>query len=172
VCYLQVFQIDSVALPHQSEGYLVVKVGALSSNLLVLPSQPLHGLLASLTPLLATRDSMLSLLQRLFCPAILAGILDHLTRGGHQKHREPNIDPCLLTAARQGLHRHIDAGETYIPAIGLFANGNRLDGARNRSAPNTKTVITWESPANRLVEKAAACGGLLLSISLERCQTG
>ena len=115
VCYLQVFQIDGVVLSHQVERHLVVEVGALSSDLLVLlepASAPPYG--GACSPSCdGRRDAEPSSAPVLPCDS--GADSGHLALGGNQKHLEPNIDTSLLTAERQGLYRHVDAGETHVP---------------------------------------------------------
>src|SRR5215469_12651242 len=135
VGHRQVFQIDRVVLPHQEERRLVVEVVPLPTDLLVLLRQELHRFAAAPAALLAARHPALGLLQLPLGSAIMARILDDVALSRDEEHLQPHIDTRLPIGDWQWVHRHIDTGETPVPAIGFLGNRDGFDGAFTRAAP-------------------------------------
>jgi len=132
---LQVFVIDGVVLPEELQCELVMEVSALPPYMLVFASEKLHGFLAALAALLATRYPTLGLGQGLFRLPILARILDARTIRQRSERLQAEINARLPASERQGSARHISTGKANIPPVRLFADRDGLDGALDRPAP-------------------------------------
>jgi hypothetical protein len=145
----QIFEIDHIVLPHQQERRFVVEVGTLPTDLLVLPGEDLHGLAAAIAALHPARHPTLGLLQFPFGPAVVSGILHHVTFSRDEKHLESHIDARLLAGERQGVGGHVRAREAAIPAVSFMGDGHRLDGALKRATPphrNAPNLGEHEAP--------------------------
>ena len=136
VSHLQIFQIDHVVVPQQLQGGLMMKVSPLPLHFLVLPSEECHRFAAALTALLPARDTPLRLLEGFLRFPVVPRIFDDVALGGDKKHLQANVDARLLTGEWDELHRHIHAGETAVPAVGFFGDGDGLDCAFKRAAPS------------------------------------
>src|SRR5690348_917250 len=131
----QIFEVDHVVGPDECQGRLVVKVAPLPPHVLVPLGKDTYGFLTALALFLAARDAPLGLLERLFPLPVMTWVLYRVASGGDQEHLQAQINARLLAGRRQGLGGHLHTGETDIPAVRFFGEGDGLDRAFHRPGP-------------------------------------
>src|SRR5260221_3529374 len=131
----QVFMVDHVVLLDELAGFLVVEVAPLVAHVLVGLGEQHHRLAPAVTALLPSADSPLGTpqIQLRHAEDARGGDRAAIRQGREGLQAEGNSG--LLTRERQGLDRHLRAGEADVPAVGLTGERDRLGRARDRTGP-------------------------------------
>src|SRR5215472_3135255 len=101
-----------------------MKVATLLLSPLLLASQERDSYLAALAAWLAAADSALRALDAWLSLAVMAWVLHHHALSGDEKHLEAHVDARRFAGKRQGLGRHLSAGDTRIPAVNFPRDGD------------------------------------------------
>jgi putative transposase len=131
---VQIFHGDRVELAYDLERRLVMKIGALASDLLMLPGQKLNRLASPIAPLVRTaRDSALRSLQFAFRLSEKFRVLDCFSCRESGEILNPDINPNRLAGFRKVAALILFNCEDHIPTVGFTFNHAGFDRSLNRT---------------------------------------
>ena len=158
---LQVFVGNAIIGAHQLCRFLVMEIAPLVGDVLMCLGEQLHRLRTAVAPLLAARNTPLAAAQVRFGHAIVAGIENRLPAGKSSERLQPHVNARLLPSRRQGLYRHVGAGEADIPAISFSSDHDRLGCAfYGPMEANSDTPDLGEAEHTAVHDRAVAVLGI------------
>lgn len=166
---VQIFDGHRIEPAHHLERRLVMKIGALASDLLMLPGEKSNRLASAMAHLVRTAsDCALSSLQFAFRLSEKFRVLDYFFRRESGEILNPDINPNRLAGFRKESALILFDYEDHIPTVGLAFYHAGFDRSFNRTGEvdpagtdlgQLKFVAFKAEPALRVGEGIEARGG-------------